>query len=243
MLISSRSNERVKEARSLRESKFRRATGLHFIEGDKVVGEALTSGAEVTTVFCREGTPAPRGGFELLEVTEGVMEALCTGTPQNLCALVRTPVTAPPEEYRGLIVVLEQLQDPGNVGTILRTADALGGAGVLLSADSADPFAPKTLRASMGSAYHLPVYIGDVPTELKRMKEQGYTCLCGHLRGSENMPPIQEKMALVVGNEGQGVSRETAELCTLYRLPMAGRAESLNAAVFAAIMLYELTRR
>lgn len=171
------------------------------------------------------------------------MEALCTGTPQNLCALVRTPVTAPPEEYRGLIVVLEQLQDPGNVGTILRTADALGGAGVLLSADSADPFAPKTLRASMGSAYHLPVYIGDVPTELKRMKEQGYTCLCGHLRGSENMPPIQEKMALVVGNEGQGVSRETAELCTLYRLPMAGRAESLNAAVFAAIMLYELTRR
>lgn len=171
------------------------------------------------------------------------MEALCTGTPQNLCALVRTPVTAPPEEYRGLIVVLEQLQDPGNVGTILRTADALGGAGVLLSADSADPFAPKTLRASMGSAYHLPVYIGDVPAELKRMKEQGYTCLCGHLRGSENMPPIQEKMALVVGNEGQGVSRETAELCTLYRLPMAGRAESLNAAVFAAIMLYELTRR
>lgn len=127
MLISSRSNERVKEARSLRESKFRRATGLHFIEGDKLVGEALTSGAEVTTVFCREGTSAPRGGFELLEVTEGVMEALCTGTPQNLCALVRTPVTAPPEEYRGLIVVLEQLQDPGNVGTILRTADALGG--------------------------------------------------------------------------------------------------------------------
>ena len=73
MLISSRSNERVKEARSLRESKFRRATGLHFIEGDKLVGEALTSGAEVTTVFCREGTPAPRGGFELLEVTEGVL--------------------------------------------------------------------------------------------------------------------------------------------------------------------------
>lgn len=242
MRITSRTNERVKAARALKESKYRRERGLHFVEGDKLVKEALSSGMEVTTLFYREGTQPPAGAAETMEVTESVLEALCAGTPQNLCAEVRTPNTTPPEGYTGLVAVLEHLQDPGNVGTILRTADALGISAVLLSPQCADPFSPKAIRASMGSAYHLPVYVGDVPTELRRMQAQGYTCLCGHLKGAETLPPKQSKMALVIGNEGQGVTEETAALCTLYRLPMKGRAESLNAAVFAALMLYELSR-
>lgn len=242
MRITSRTNERIKAARALKESKFRRERGLHFVEGDKLVKEALSSHMEVTTLFYREGTQPPAGAIETIEVTESVLEALCVGTPQNLCAEVRTPDTTPPKAYTGLVAVLEHLQDPGNVGTLLRTADALGISAVLLSPQCADPFSPKAMRASMGSAYHLPVYVGDVPAELRRMQAQGYTCLCGHLKGAETMPPKSEKMALVIGNEGQGVTEETAQLCTLYRLPMKGRAESLNAAVFGALMLYELSR-
>lgn len=242
MRITSRTNERIKAARALKESKYRRERGVHFVEGDKLVKEALSSGMQVKTLFYREGTQIPFGAEEAIEVTEPVLEALCAGTPQNLCAEVYTPDTTPPAAYSGLVAVLEHLQDPGNVGTILRTADALGISAVLLSPGCADPFSPKAMRASMGSAYHLPVYVGEVPEELKKMQEQGYTCLCGHLKGSETFPERTEKMALVIGNEGQGVTEETAGLCTLYRLPMKGRAESLNAAIFAALMLYELAK-
>ncbi len=240
--ITSRTNPRIQRARSLRESKYRRETGCHFIEGDKLVREALTSGAALETVFVREGY-AGEIDFpcETLLVSDGVMDALSTaGTPQSLCAVARTPVQPLPQAFEGTVLLLEDVQDPGNVGTLIRTADALGAGAVILSPQCADPFSPKTLRASMGSVYHLPVYTAHIPTALRALAVQGYTCLCGHLRGSEVLPPKTGKMALLVGNEGNGVTDASAVLCYPYRLPMPGRAESLNAAVFGAIMLYEI---
>ena len=94
----------------------------------------------------------------------------------------------------------------------------------------------------MGSVYHLPVSVTDIPAALRALNEQGYTCLCGHLKGSETLPPKTDRMALLVGNEGNGVTDASAALCYPYRLPMPGRAESLNAAVFGAILLYELLK-
>ncbi len=242
--ITSRTNPRVQKARSLRESKYRRETGLHFIEGDKLVREALSSKAELVTVFAREGYQGDLGfPCETVLVTDGVMDALSTaGTPQSLCAVARTPGMTMPETFEGTVLLLEDVQDPGNVGTLIRTADALGVASVLLSPKCADPFSTKTLRASMGSVYHLPVLVTDIPAALNALNVQGYTCLCGHLRGSEILPPKTDKMALLVGNEGNGVTEGSAALCYAYRLPMPGKAESLNAAVFGAILLYELTR-
>ena len=241
MIISSRNNERVKHARALQDAKTRKETGLHLIEGDKLVLDAIASGARVCTVFAKEGAKA-FDGVETVFVSDGVMDAISSAkTPQNLCAVVETPDTACPAVYpEGLIVVLDRLQDPGNVGTILRTADALGAAGVLLSPDSADPFSPKALRAAMGSTYHLPIYIAPLKDELLHLIAQGFTCICGHLKGSETLPAITRRTALVIGSEGQGVSDETAAMCTLYRMPMRGRAESLNAAVFAALMMQTL---
>lgn len=244
MIITSRSNERVKRARALQDAKARRETGLHLIEGDKLVLDAIASDARVCAVFTKE---AGRmfDGIETVAVSESVMDALCSSkTPQNLCAVVETPDTECPEEYpEGLCVVLDRLQDPGNVGTILRTADALGASCALLSPDSADPFSTKALRAAMGSTYHLPIYIGTLEEELLRLRQQGFCCICGHLKGSETLPAIGRRTALVIGNEGQGVSEETAALCELYRMPMRGRAESLNAAVFAALMMQTVLNR
>ena len=243
--ITSRTNPRVQRARSLRESKYRKETGCHFIEGDKLVREALTSGAALETVFVRAGyAGALDFPCEIVEVSGSVMDALATaGTPQSLCAVAKTPAAPLPEAFQGTVLLLEDVQDPGNVGTLIRTADALGASAVILSPQCADPFSPKTLRASMGSVYHLPVYVTDVPAALRALNDQGYTCLCGHLRGSEALPLKTDRMALLVGNEGNGVTDEAAALCYPYRLPMPGRAESLNAAVFGAIMLYELMRR
>lgn len=242
--ITSRTNPRVQRARSLREGKYRKQTGCHFIEGDKLVREAMSSGVTLETVFVREGY-AGETDFpcETVLVTDSVMDALSTaGTPQSLCAVAKTPAAALPEAFEGTVLLLEDVQDPGNVGTLIRTADALGVSCVILSPQCADPFSPKTLRASMGSVYHLPVCVAGIPAALRALNAQGYTCLCGHLHGSETLPPKTTKMALLVGNEGNGVSDETAALCYLYRLPMPGKAESLNVAVFGAIMLYELTK-
>ena len=244
MIITSRSNERVKAARALQDAKARKETGLHLIEGDKLVLDALASGARVTAVFAREGASVP-DGVETVFVSESVMDALSTAkTPQSLCAVAETPDVRCPAAYpEGLVVVLDRLQDPGNLGTIVRTADALGAAGVLVSPDSADPFSPKALRAAMGSTYHLPIYIGALRDELPRLKEQGFVCICGHLKGSETLPAVKRRTALVVGNEGQGVSDGTAAQCELYRMPMRGRAESLNAAVFAALLMQTIVNR
>ena len=240
-MLTSRTNPRIKAVRALKQHKEREQTGLHLIEGDKLVWDAFRSGARIETVLAREGVPVPDGA-EALTVSEAVMEAIATQpSPQNLCAVVRTPDTACPAQYpKGLIVALERLQDPGNLGTILRTADALGASGLLLSPDTADPFSPKALRAAMGSTYHLPVWIGDLCEQLPRLRAQGYVCICGHLRGSECLPPHGADAVLVVGNEGSGVSDAVASLCERYRLPMKGRAESLNAAIFAALMMQKL---
>jgi len=135
------------------------------------------------------------------------------------------------------------VQDPGNVGTILRTADALGASALFVGSGTADPFSGKTLRAAMGSTYHLPIYTGDAVEAVQALRKQGFTCICGHLKGESTLPRLSSKTALVIGNEGNGVSDTVAEACTLYKLPMRGHAESLNAAIAAALLIYELSNR
>lgn len=241
VVITARTNPRIKAVRALHSAKERAQTGLHLIEGDKLVWDALQSGARVQTVFATEGARVP-DAVEVVWVDAAVMEALSSvQTPQHLCAVVETPDCSCPAAFpSGLLVVLDCLQDPGNLGTILRTADALGASGVLLSRDSADPFSPKALRAAMGSTYHLPLWTDDLDSALPRLIAQGFTCICGHLCGTESLPKPNPKTALVVGNEGNGVSETTAKLCIPYRMPMRGRAESLNAAIFTALLMKEL---
>lgn len=227
--------------------KARDEQGLHFIEGEKVIGEALQFGCAITDAFIEEGHVVLQDalcahGARVHVVSRGVMESLAeTQTPQWVCACVKTPDVKPPSAYpAGLIVALDAVQDPGNLGTILRTADAMGACGILLGSGCADPFAPKTLRAAMGSTYHLPVWKGELCDELKRLKQAGFPLVCGHLSGAAALPQLQDRCVLVIGNEGHGASAEVASLCCGYRLSMYGRAESLNASIAAGIMLYQI---
>ncbi len=249
MLIESTRNERVKLARALAARKGRSEQGLHFIEGDKLVREAVVSGAELVEAFLEEGHDLMRAvlegsGAAVHTVTRAVMETLArTETPQWVCATVKTPESALPEYYpAGLVVALDGVQDPGNLGAIIRTADAMGAAGVLLGEGCADPYAPKPLRAAMGSIYHLPIWQGALVKELPRLSAQGFTLVCGHLKGTDALPEPGERCALVIGSEGAGVSDEAAAMCVKYKLPMYGFAESLNASVAAGILIYELAR-
>lgn len=249
MLIESTRNDTVKRARSLAARKGRLEHGLHFIEGERLVREAVISGASIAEGFIEPGHEdmarmLEGAGARVYTVTRPVLESLAqTDTPQWVCATVRTPSAGLPESWpAGLIVALDCVQDPGNMGTVIRTADAMGAAGVLLGKGCADPFAPKPMRASMGSVYHLPVWQGGLEEELPRLKGQGFRLICGHLEGGGELPEPGEKCVLIIGNEGSGVSEPVAAMCQKYRLPMYGRAESLNASVAAGILIYELAR-
>lgn len=250
MLITSTKNDLVKRLRRLKERSARREMGLHLIEGERLVFDAINSAIRPETIIIEDGRQELNEqisalGLSYTLVSRQVLEAICdTPSPQGICASVYTPNTSPPESYpSGMMVALDALQDPGNLGTILRTADAMGAAGLLLGEGCTDVYSPKAMRAAMGSTYHLPIYRGELKKELTRLQEQGYKLVCGHLRGEERIPDVGQNCVLVIGNEGNGVSDDIAELCELCRLPMYGRAESLNASVAASILIYELAKR
>lgn len=248
--ITSTGNPVVKYACSLSLSKVRADTKQHFIEGEKLVREARESGVALTHVFTENRSDAE----ELEKVCEHVytvprhvMEKMCESrTPQHICAIACTPDQASDFHYASpcFIVAMDAVQDPGNVGTIIRTADAFGASSVLLGRGCADPFSGKVLRASMGSVYHLPIrQVADLPRSLTEMKNEGYQLICGHLKGDSDLSLTSDREVIVIGNEGNGVSDAVAVLCDLYRIPMKGKAESLNASVAASVMIYTIASR
>ncbi len=243
MLITSTQNDGIKRLRGLKQRSLRERSGLHLIEGERLVLDAAGSGAQIVRAYIEEGREdigerLLAMGLAFDTVTASVMRSVAdTDTPQGVCAAVKTPDTTTPESYpHGLIIALDTLQDPGNLGTVLRTADAFGAAGLLVGAGCTDPYSPKALRAAMGSTYHLPVWQGELATELLRLKVSGYSLVCGHLAGEESLPELSPDRVLVIGNEGSGLTDAAASLADRYiRIPMEGSVESLNAAMAAGM--------
>lgn len=246
--ITSLKNPKIQAWKSLKDRKGRRETGCFLVEGRKMVEEALTSGFQVEAVIVDEDRAAeftlPGGVYTALTPAH-VLAAVCdTKTPQGIAAVLRIRET-PAAGSR--LVVLDGVQDPGNVGTIIRTADAAGFDGVLLSGQCADAFSPKVLRATMGSIFRMGIAVTDaLPQRLQTLIADGFSVISSQLDGEpfyDAAPACGRKIALVIGSEGNGVTDEVKALAThRVRLPMRGGAESLNAAVAAGIMMYELTR-
>ena len=248
--ITSTNNPIIKFACSLSRSKSRTENMQHFIEGDKLVREAKESGVRISHLFADSICEADEyeGVSERVYlVPRHILEKICDSrTPQHICAVAYTPENdgEPFSDGAGFIVALDTVQDPGNVGTIIRTSDAFGASSVILGPGCADPFSSKVLRSSMGSVYHLPIFQpDDLPRSLSRLKAQGFRLICGHLKGSSELPLNLSRAVIVIGNEGNGVSDTVAELCELYRIPMKGRAESLNASVAASILIYQISQQ
>lgn len=245
--ITSLKNPRVLMWRSLKERKGRKETGLFLVEGRKSVEEALSSGFAVDAILVQEGIPFSFDGINApcYELPEHVLSAVCdTKTPQGVAAVMRVAQRMPTGRK---LVALDGVQDPGNVGTIIRTADAAGLDGVIVTEQCADVFSPKVLRATMGSVFHLPIVTTqDLPALLGDLQAQGRTIISSQLEDASPFGSSQvneDGFVLVIGNEGNGVSPEVKALADLrWMLPMRGRAESLNAAVAAGIMMYELTK-
>lgn len=254
--IVSAQNAKVKRLKSLREKKAREAEGQMLVEGEKLILEALQAGLGVSELVVDqerlqsfEGLIRRLGqaGARIYSVPGRILEAICdTRTPQGACAAVSLPAPMEKERMPDLLVALDGVQDPGNVGTIWRTADAAGFGGLLSSRQGADLFSPKVQRAAMGSSFRIPCKtVSGLEEPLFALRQRGFEILVSSLSGTDfySRPQMGSRLVLVIGNEARGVSEGVMELATQkLKLPMRGGAESLNAAVAAGIMMYELTK-
>lgn len=249
--ITSRQNPLITRLRRLgAEKKTRRAQGVFLCEGTKLVGEALRWGPPPELLAVAEGTAPPAelpAGVRVVEVPEALLRAVSTvETPQGMLAVCRTPDTAPPETLpEGRLLVLDGVQDPGNVGTILRTLDAFDADGLLLTGGCADPYGWKAVRSSMGAVFRRPIYSG-TPEELAALLHRSGLPLYGAALREDTVDARQAdytRCVLAIGSEGRGLSREVLDLCDqTIRIPMSDRCESLNAAIAAAVLLWESWR-
>ena len=260
-MITSTSNPRVRQIVLWQEkAKKRREDNVFLAEGIKMLREApkdwikevyLTE--EVLQRLRKEDgevlAKIENTGYELLsdEVMKKVSD---TQTPQGALVVLNRPSYTLEDivgNGEGTFVVLENLQDPGNLGTIIRTGEGAGIRGVIMSQDTVDIYNPKTIRATMGSVYRVPfIYVETLSDSICYLKEKGVQTYAAHLKGTTQYYEFSYTggTAFLIGNEGNGLKKETADLADEYlRIPMEGQVESLNAAIAATILMYEAYRQ
>lgn len=259
-MITSSSNGKVKQVVQWQgKADRRREAGIFLAEGFKLFREAPEE--SVQEVYLSEDTlervaedavlmgKLHRTGYET--VTREVFRKMSdTKTPQGILCVVRRPeytLEQMVDVPSPLLVVLESLQDPGNLGTIFRAGEAAGITGVIMGGETADIFHPKTIRATMGSVFRVPfVQVENLKEVLEQLKQRKIRVYAAHLSGETYYDSFSYKggTAFLIGNEGNGLTRETARMADdLLKIPMEGQVESLNASVAAALLMYEAYRQ
>ena len=258
MELTGLQNPQVKAAAELKQKKYRQQQGLFLAEGLRTVEEAVASKTVVSIFYTAIEDARTRSVLEeaaaqqlkLFCVSDAVMKKISdTDTPQGIIAVCKMQdVKLDRLLAKGeMLLVLDRVGDPGNLGTMLRTADAAGIGGVVLLKGCVDIYAPKTVRSSMGSLFHVPVVSGIGEDKfIAEAKDAGYELLVTSLEGADNLykADLGGRIAFVMGNEAGGVSANLLERADkrVY-IPMAGRAESLNVAMAAGIVMFEALRR
>ena len=253
-------NPLVKAAAELKQKKHRTERGEFLAEGLRTVEEAVAYGKVRTLFYTQEAAGGERmqrlleaaaaQNIELICVSENVLKKIAdTETPQGVVAVCAMPQVSLEDLLAGgqMLLVLDRIGDPGNMGTMLRTADAAGIGGVVLLKGCVDAYAPKTVRSSMGSLFHVPVAAGlDEAAFVKSARAAGYALLVTALDGADNLykADLSGRLAFVMGNEASGVSDYLLGAADKrVFIPMQGRAESLNVAMAAGIVMFEALRR
>ena len=256
-MITSTSNVQMKQMVALlKKGKERKIQKAFVIEGRKMFEEICEQKERVRKAYFSESywkemyenKQQPVVPYEI--VADSVFHAMAeTVTPQGVLAIVEMPEYSIEQmiENAGTLLLLEDLRDPGNLGTIVRTAEATGVAGIILSKESVDIYNPKVIRSTMGAIYRVPfLYVEDFKGLLVRLKEQNIRLLAAHLKGTKNFDKADYsgKVGILIGNEANGLSDEVADLAEeKVWIPMAGNVESLNAAVAASLLMYEAFRK
>lgn len=251
--IQSSKNALIKETKKLQQKKYRQQTKSYLLEGFHLIQEAVAANIPLKEIFINQ-----RGLTEWSEwiennlteyyiVSDEVLKVLASQpTPQGIIAIAEIPEIKNEMELSGAWLLLDNVQDPGNVGTMIRTADAAGFSGVVLGQGSADLYNPKTLRSTQGSLFHLAVISEELSELIPRFKQAGSTVYGTALdKNAKSYASVEqlEDFALVMGNEGQGMSEELLAMTdqNLY-IPIKGKAESLNVAIAAGIVMFQLIK-
>lgn len=247
--IDSAQNEYIKKLSKLKQRKYREETGLFIVEGERSCRDAINSSFLIESVVMSESffDKAKDFGFEnLIIVKDKIFASLSdTKTPQGILAVLKMPEV---KEFKsGHYIFCDEIQDPGNAGTILRSADAFGFSGVIFSKGSVDVFSPKVIRSTMGSIFHIDLWQNCEKNILEELKSKGFKISASALSGesvtSKNMK-VEKNHIFVIGNEGAGVSDEILDIADeIVYIKMQGKAESLNAGVAASILMYEVSCR
>ncbi|MBQ1471153.1 RNA methyltransferase [Eubacterium sp. AB3007] len=250
--ISSPENRIYKDCVRLARRKYREREGRYLIEGRNIVQEAIASQAEVETVLLREDvSPEQEYACRVCTMDGKLFDRISqTETSQGVIAIVRKNRDAEDGFQKaipdgGNLLVLDKVQDPGNIGTMIRTAEGAGYAGVLCVKGTGDPYSPKAARAAAGSLFRMRICTGVEEHALAAMLcAMGKRMVVTAMEGEDyREASLHRDIALIIGNEGNGVSREIMEQADLrVRIPMAGKLESLNASVAAGILMYEAAR-
>jgi TrmH family RNA methyltransferase len=244
--IHSANNPQVKEWKKLLTKKGRDKTGTFLIEGFHLVEEALKLEDMIIHMIVSEEIDMPPqwnyGDIPVTLVSQEVIKALAeTETPQGILAVCRQRKTDI-ESFRGkTFLLIDAVQDPGNVGTIIRTADAAGVDAVIVGKGSVDVYNPKVLRAAQGSHFHLPIITGELQPWIEKLEKEGIPVYGTALENGQIYTDVQpsEGFALIVGNEGSGVDKNLlAQTTQNLFIPIYGKSESLNVAVATGILLY-----
>jgi TrmH family RNA methyltransferase len=253
-VVSSRTNARVKQLRAAFEGRARLSGGMVAIEGDHLLAEALRSGMVLKTVFVSERREVPKivpRSVEVVRLTDDVFQsAVETQSPQGVAALIVPPVSTLEDALVGtpLILIAAGLQDPGNLGTLVRSAEAFGATGVLTTPGTVNAWNQKALRASVGSVFRVPV-VAVALEDIATLKTRGVRLLAAVGTddfGTKSAQDVDftEACAVMIGNEGAGLTAEWMELADVrVTIPCPGAVESLNAAVAGSLLLYEASRQ
>ncbi len=255
-MITSISNPRIKAIAQLQKKrKLREEKGIFIVEGIRMFSEIPVEDmleVYVSESFYEKNKPLLAEVKVAVEIlSDPVFQKISdTKTPQGILSIVRRRTYTLEDiinHPQANILVLDGLQDPGNVGTIVRTGEAAGITGVILTRDTVDLFQAKTIRSTMGSIFRVPcVYVEDITAAIMEMKQKNISVFAAHLDGKMwyNDVKYSNNVALLIGNEGNGLREEVANLAdTWVRIPMEGNVESLNAAIAATVLMYEVYRQ
>lgn len=262
-MITSTSNQQMKNlAALLKKPKERRQQNLFVVEGPKMCFEAPQEWVKaiyVSESFLDDARAKEQlfeycntnGSLTYEVVSDSVFRAISdTQTPQGIMNVVQMPHYELSDLLQGsntMLLVLESIQDPGNLGTMLRTGEGAGITGVIMNRTTVDLFNPKTIRSTMGSLYRMPFVVSeDLNATIQELKKNKIRLYAAHLKGqiSYDEPDYTDACGFLIGNEGNGLSDEVANMADDYiRIPMEGKVESLNAAVSAALLMYECNRQ
>ncbi len=257
-VISSKDNEFVKHIKKLKEKKYRDINNEFIIEGIKIIREAIEEKAEIKQIVicenCQNSNTIPRelmyeiAKYECIYVTESIFKTLSdVSTPQGIMAIIGRNAKELEIDYtQDIIVALDDIQDPGNLGTILRTVDSIGLNQILVSKGTTDSYNPKVVRSTMGAIFRVKIIeCENLEQTLKDVKKHKFQILVTSLQTENSIYDIKyNKKAIVIGNEANGVEQTIQKMADIkVKIPMLGKTESLNASVATGIVLYEYVRQ